>query len=395
VPAGAGLQGSAASRPTAPTTSDRQPLPRALQLLIGSAAVVIVAGGIRTANGVLAPVLLALILTIAVAPLRRVALQRGAPGWAATLLVMVTTYAIVLFLAASVAVSIVQLAATLPQYTGRVDEVTAGIQDALTRAGLAVPPTSKALGGLDLGKLTGVLAGLLSGLLGVLSNFFFLATLLFFMTADAGTARLRADLVGRSRRGLVDALDGFTRATQSYLLVSAVFGGIVAVLDTAALWLLGVPLAALWGLLAFVTNFIPNVGFVLGVVPPALLGLLDGGWPTMVAVIVVYCVLNVVIQTFIQPRYVGDAVGLNTTVTFLSLAVWTFLLGPLGALLAVPMTLLVRALLVDSDESTRWINLLIGSSPATPQPTGARKGRGHHQPGGAGGPRDDVARGST
>jgi predicted PurR-regulated permease PerM len=76
---------------------------------------------------------------------------------------------------------------------------------------------------------------------------------------------------------------------------------------------------------------------------------------------VVYCVLNLVIQTFIQPRVVGDAVGLGTSVTFLSLAVWTFLLGGLGALLAVPITLLIRAVLIDADPAARWSLLLIGS----------------------------------
>jgi len=78
-----------------------------------------------------------------------------------------------------------------------------------------------------------------------------------------------------------------------------------------------------------------------------------------------------VIQTFIQPRYVSDAVGLNMTTTFLSLAVWTYLLGPLGALLAVPMTLLARALLVDPDESAHWVDLLIGSAPPTPEDAAA------------------------
>ena len=86
-------------------------------------------------------------------------------------------------------------------------------------------------------------------------------------------------------------------------------------------------------------------------------------WKAAVAVVLVYCVLKVVIQTFIHPRFVGDAVGLNPTVTFLSLALWTFLLGPLGALLAVPATLLVRAILIDADPAAHWARLLIGSTP--------------------------------
>ena len=104
----------------------------------------------------------------------------------------------------------------------------------------------------------------------------------------------------------------------------------------------------LWAMLAFITNFIPNIGFVIGLVPPALLALLTGGWPLALAVVVVYCVLNLVIQSLIQPRFIGNSVGLSATVTFVALLFWAWVLGPLGALLAIPVTLLVKALLVDS-----------------------------------------------
>ncbi|BCN62030.1 hypothetical protein RE9431_04850 [Prescottella equi] len=138
------------------------------------------------------------------------------------------------------------------------------------------------------------------------------------------------------------------------------FGLIVAVLDGGALWLMGVPLPVLWALLSFITNYIPNIGFVIGVIPPALLALLDGGPGLMVWVIVVYCVINFVIQSIIQPKFVGDAVGMSVTVTFLALVFWAWVLGPLGALLAIPMTLLVKAMLLDIDPASRWVNVLIG-----------------------------------
>src|SRR4051794_27399912 len=268
---------SARHAPTAAALAPGRGLPRVLQILLGAAAAVVVASGIRGANEILAPVLLALVLTIAVAPLRGVAVRRGAPGWLATVLVMVTAYAIVLFLAVSLAASLVQLAATLPQYTDKVDDLTAQAHDALTKAGLASAPTADALGQLDLGKVSGLVADGLSALLDVLGSVFFLVTLLFFMTAEAGSVHPRWNVLRRNRLELADALTGFASGTQTYLIVSSVFGGIVAVLDTVGLWLLGVPLAGLWGLLAFVTNFIPNIGFFIGLVPPALLGLLDGG----------------------------------------------------------------------------------------------------------------------
>ena len=91
------------------------------------------------------------------------------------------------------------------------------------------------------------------------------------------------------------------------------------VLDTGALWLMAVPLPVLWGLLSFITNYIPNIGFIIVVIPPALLALLDGGPSKMILVIVVYSAINVIIQSVIQPKFVGDAVGLSTTLTFVSL----------------------------------------------------------------------------
>jgi AI-2 transport protein TqsA len=159
------------------------------------------------------------------------------------------------------------------------------------------------------------------------------------------------------------SLSRFIRATQRYLVMTALFGAIVAVLDTGALWLLAVPLPVVWGLFSFLTNFIPNIGFVIGVIPPALLALVSDGWGKAITVVLVYSCLNVVIQTFIQPRYVGATVGLSAEMTFLSLVVWTFLLGALGALLAVPMTLLVRAIFLDPDARAAWTSPLISTTP--------------------------------
>ncbi len=120
------------------------------------------------------------------------------------------------------------------------------------------------------------------------------------------------------------------------------------------------PLPLLWGLLAFITNYIPNIGFIIGLIPVAVLGLLEGGWGLMLGVIAVYCLVNVVIQSVIQPKVVGDAVGLSATLTFLSLVFWAWVLGAVGALLAVPLSLLVKSLLVDIDPSSSWLKPLIG-----------------------------------
>jgi predicted PurR-regulated permease PerM len=156
-------------------------------------------------------------------------------------------------------------------------------------------------------------------------------------------------------------------------MVSTVFGAIVAVGDWIALTWIGIPAAALWALLAFVTNYIPNIGFVLGLVPPALLGLLDGGWGELLLIVIVYSVLNFVVQTLVQPRFVGDSVGLSMTITFLAVLFWGWVLGALGAFLAVPLTLLVKALLVDVDPHGHWLDVLLREEPRAPRTRRARR----------------------
>jgi AI-2 transport protein TqsA len=188
-----------------------------------------------------------------------------------------------------------------------------------------------------------------------------------FMALDAVGFSSRLARVRRQRAEVVGALDSFVHGTRRYLLVSTVFGLIVAAIDTAFLWLIGVPLPLLWGLLAFITNYIPNVGFLIGVIPPALLALLEGGPQLMVTVIVAYSVINFIIQSVIQPKVMADAVSLSLTLTFLSLVFWSFVIGPIGAILAIPMTLLTKALLLDVDPNTRWMSSLLEGGPAPPE----------------------------
>ena len=142
--------------------------------------------------------------------------------------------------------------------------------------------------------------------------------------------------------------------------MSTVFGLIVGVLDGAALAIIGVPLPVLWACSPSSPTTSPtsasSSGWCLRRCCAADLGL-----PEMLLVIAVYCVLNFVIQSLIQPRYVGDSVGLAMTTTFVALVFWAWLLGPLGALLAIPLTLLAKALLVDVDPTARWATALAGS----------------------------------
>ena len=344
------------------------PVPRIVVLMLGVIGAVALGVGVRGAAEIIAPAMLALVLTIAVLPLNDWARRHRWPGWLATLGALVAAYAILLVLLIGTVVCLVRLVDLLPQYAGDATQLSAQTNDALSRLGLGSDQVQDALAKVEPEQVAGVVADLLTGLLGALGNLFFLVTVMFFFVVAAPGFKPRMSWLRRSRPHLDASLAKFVNGTQRYLIVTALFGAIVGVLDAGALWLIGVPLPLVWGFFSFITNFIPNIGFVIGIIPPALLALLDGGWEQMVLVLVVYSLLNVTIQTFIQPRFVGNSVGLSAELTFLSLVVWTFLLGPLGALLAVPMTLLLRAFFIDADPRAAWVNPLIDAQVEDPDP---------------------------
>jgi AI-2 transport protein TqsA len=343
-------------------------LPRGLIVLLGLAVGVIAAAGIQAMAWLVGPLFLAVTIVMCVSPLRAWCRRHRFPRWAATLVLVLVVYAVLLGIVAVLMASVARLATELPRYAARADEMIAAAAGFLARYGVGPDQLAETAQSLDWERLATLVGTLLSGVAGLVGNLVFLLILLLFLSVEANSVGARMQAIGYDRPEVAEALSGFAVDTRKYMLVTTVFGLIVAVLDTIALTLMGIPLAVTWGLLAFITNYIPNIGFVLGVIPPALLGLLEGGPGLMAGVIVVYCVLNFVVQSLIQPRFVGDSVGLSVVVTFLSLVFWAWLIGPLGALLSIPLTLLAKALLVDIDPRAGWADALLRNRPAVSPP---------------------------
>jgi AI-2 transport protein TqsA len=350
-------------------------LPRMVVVLVGLAAALLVVAGLRGLSGIIGPVFLAFVLTIATQPVRQAAERRGIPGWVGAVVALLLIYASLIGLTVAMTVSVARFATLLPTYEAEADRMRDAVVAWLDGFGVGEEQIQEIVGGFDLGRVVDLAGSLVSGLLGVLSSLFLVITLVLFMVADAARFSAKMRLLPASHEPFTGALTAFGTATRRWIVVSTVFGLIVAVLDTVALIWLGVPAAVLWGLLSFITNYIPNIGFVIGVVPPAFIGLLEGGPRLMVYVLVAYSVLNVVIQTIIQPKIVGDVVGLSATLTMISLVFWAYTLGAVGALLAVPLTLFAKALLVDADPGTQWLRPLLTGQQATSAPMAVKPAR--------------------
>ena len=346
-------------------------VPRGLIVLLSAAAAVLVVAGIRAAAGIIGPVFLAMVLTIAISPLGRYLRRRGWPSWVGTTVGIVASYVVLIGIVLSLVYALTRFATMLPQYQEDLTALVRSATSALTRVGVDPAQIDHVSGSFDPDKLASLVTALLSGLLEALSNLFFLLLLLLFLGVDAASFPDKLAARRSERAPIVSAVESFVEGTRRYLVVATVFGFIVAVLDTTFLFFTPIPDPLVWGILAFITNYIPNVGFVVGLVPPAVLGLLEGGPGLMLLVIVVYSALNAVIQSVIQPRVVGEAVGLSGSVTFISLVFWAWVLGAVGALFAVPLTLLAKALLVDVDPRAAWLTPLLAGGPEEPATAGA------------------------
>jgi AI-2 transport protein TqsA len=324
--------------------------------------VAIALAGMKQMSGILAPTLLALFMVILFRPIAANLERRGVPKALTMIVTLLLVYGVLIGMGLAVYLSITRFATTLINNPDKFNDLITSGTALLQQLGIQSPDISTVTNLVSPGRIATVASSLVSASAAVAGALALIFALAFFMAMDAVNFTGRLRIVTRFRPDMAKALVGLGKSTRSYFAVAATFGGIVAVVDWVLLTIVGVPDAWLWAILAFVTNFIPNIGFLIGVIPPAILALLTIDWQAALVVFLGYCVINVIIQVLIQPRVVGDTVQLNTTLTFLALIVWTFVLGGLGAILAIPMTLLVRALFIDSRAEHRWVRVLFSSA---------------------------------
>jgi predicted PurR-regulated permease PerM len=274
---------------------------------------------------------------------------------------VVIIYGVLFVLGWCIYLAVARFAVTVSRQSAQLTVFWQWVSGILHSFGIATTDTRAMVNLVSPERIATLAQSLLATTASLTSTLAFLAALVLFMALDVANFSQRLRVAVRFQPAMAEALTEFGHSTRSYFAVAAIFGAIVAVLDWVLLMILGVPDAWLWALLAFVTNFIPNIGFLIGLIPPAVISLLTQDWQAAVIIVVGYSVINLVVQTLIQPKVVGDRVHLNTTLTFVALVLWTWILGGLGAILAIPVTLLVRALFIDARPSLHWVHALFSS----------------------------------
>jgi AI-2 transport protein TqsA len=339
------------------------------RLLVTLAAAVLVLAGLRAAASVIGPVAIALLITIAWSPASQWLQQRGWHPILASLTGIVVGVTVVALLVVLIYSSLLQLESELPAYQERIGTLRDSVSDLLARLPFNVDTSQLASAeALQPEAIVGYVVGFIGGLTSTAGNLAILLLIMVFMMIEAVRYPQKLRTAFRASEASASRLDGFVTSMRSYVVINTIFGLIAAVANTLLLLALGVDLAILWGVLSFLLSFLPNIGVVLSVAPPALLALLQFGVGRALLVVAGFFVINLVVDNVIKPRYVGESLDLSPAVVVVSLVFWGWLLGPIGALLAVPFSIAAR-LLFDSHEESRWIGHLMSDGNGENIPT--------------------------
>ncbi|MFQ6023560.1 MAG: AI-2E family transporter [Acidiferrobacterales bacterium] len=336
--------------------------PAGVPFLIAAASFVIVIAGMRAAEPIIVPFLLSVFLAIISAPPLFWLERKGLPRTLAMLVVIAGIIGILFVLAGIVGSSVNEFSRRLPVYQTRLQGLTTTVLAWLANMGMTVPE-QQLLKHLNPGAVFDLVARALNGLGGVLGNVFliFLTVLFILFEASSFPVKLRA-ILGKTEASL-GPFDEFIDNVKRYLAIKTWTS--LATGLAVGLWLavLGVDLPILWGLLAFLLNFIPNIGSIIAAVPAVLLALVQLGIGPAAWACVGYIVVNIVIGSIVEPRFMGRGLGLSTLVVFVSLVFWGWVLGPVGMFLSVPLTMTAKIAL-EGNENTRWLAILLGSEAA-------------------------------
>lgn len=361
--------------------------------VITLAALVVIVWGMQWAKVLLVPLLLAVFIALlAVQPV--LWLQRyRVPSIVAALVVLLVIMLILTALGTIVGASIAEFTAALPSYQERLDLL---VQRLLSLAARHMDGDRRIEGLSDIvdpGWAMGLVAYLLNGLRDVLTNIFLILFTVVFILLEATSVQTKVRAAFGRRPDTFEQAAVFVNNLRRYLGIKtavSVATGVTAGVLTSAV---GLDFPLLWGMLAFLLNYVPTIGSIIAAVPAVLLAVVQLGFGEAAAIAIGFVAINIGFGVFLEPRLMGYGVGISPLIVFTGLVFWGWVFGPVGMLLSVPLTMTLK-LAMESDERTRWIAILLGSgrdaeheleerqmgtggapAPAAPGPSGRLAGR--------------------
>ena len=334
-------------------------LSTAMRWLLAGACFVVIIAGLRAAEPILVPLLLAVMLAIICVPPMQWLRRHGVPGWLSIVLVVLFVLAVGSAVGTVIGTSLIDFTTSLPYYQARLQTEMAGFVVWLGEHGIEL--SNRMLQDtLNPGQVLRVAGRIFSGVGDVVSRIGLILLVTVFILFEWSTIRDKI-LVAfpDSAQTHLAQLSRVAENVKRYLVLKTLLSFATGALVALLLTVVGVDYALLWGLLAFLLNYVPTIGSIIAAVPGVILAFLQFGWDGALIVTIGYLVINITISNLIEPRVLGEGVGLSTLVVFLSLVFWGWVLGPVGMLLSVPLTMIFKIFL-EGNEDTQWLAVLMG-----------------------------------
>jgi len=328
-----------------------------LNVVMGAAAFVVVVAGMQAAASLLVPFLLAAFIAIICLPPLNWLTARRVPSGAAVLIIALAIVLIGMLIGAFVGSSIADFSHNLPTYQLRLKALTGNTLHWLTGMGITISSRS-VLDALDPSAAMGMAGKLLAGLGNALANTFLIVLTVIFLLIEATSLPHKWRVMGNNAPSM-QGFESFVASVSAYFSIKTWVSLATGVFISIWLAVIGVDYPLLWGLVAFLFNFVPNIGSIIAAVPAILLVLVQLGGGEALLAGLGYVIANVVMGNVVEPKFMGKGVGLSTLVVFLSLVFWGWVLGPVGMLLSVPLTMIVK-LALESRQDTQWLAVLLG-----------------------------------
>jgi len=343
-------------------------IPAILQLLIGLAALTLIFLGIQAAADIVNTIFLAIVFAIVFAPLLPWLVSKGAPNWLAFVIVIAIIGASIGGLILLIAVAGSRFISALPTYRDAYEQQTSELSAWLQ--GYGIDLSASILSSIfDPTKLINTIVNLFSSIGNVFVSVVFMVIVLAYMLLEANRFPRKLRKEYGHHLTFMANLDRFNYDVRRFMIINTAMGALIGILDVILFLILGVPFPILWGVISFLFNYIPTIGFWLALIPPFILTWLSVGPEAALIVFLGYWFINGGIQNFVQPKVMGDGVDLSPLVVFVSFLIWASVLGPVGAIMAVPLTLFVKDLILSNTEETRGLAFLFGASQAEESPS--------------------------
>jgi AI-2 transport protein TqsA len=330
------------------------------RILFICASIIILVAGLKSAASLILPFLVAVLIALISMPLLDWLRARRVNATLAALLTILADIIILASLVWVVSTSVQSFTAAAPRYQARLEHLAITTIAQLGDWGVKV--SEKKLAELvDVGTALDLAARTMRGAVSILSNFFLVFLTIIFILFEAVDLRAKLESAFGSEIGL-QRMESARQRILQYLGIKTLTSALTGILVWIGLGIVGIDFAILWGLLAFLLNYIPNLGSVLAAIAPILLAIIQFGMGHALIVAMLFLVINVTVGSFLEPKLLGSGLGLSTLVVFLSLVFWGWVWGPVGMLLSVPLTMIVKIILENSS-NLQWVAVLMGPKP--------------------------------